>query len=229
MEGYDVVTIDDEKVGTVVGESGDYLLVEHGLLRKSKHALPREFAHVNDGEREVRITVGKEVFLDLAGLDGDIDEQAVGEYYGLAPSGRARHRRLRSDRPRGPARSSEEQALRDGVSQAQAERAQIREPDSEIEELPRCWVTAPQASRTTRARRSLNRLCRAKAPARHRGEKVVPRRPLVVPGQCDLSHQCRVRLLQAGVVAERPGRGGRRNARNGSRSRAASRSGPPCL
>ena len=41
MEGYDVVTFDDEKVGTVAGESGDYLIVEHGLIRKSKHALPR--------------------------------------------------------------------------------------------------------------------------------------------------------------------------------------------
>src|SRR5215204_908174 len=42
MEGYDVVTMDDQKVGTVVGESGDFLLVEHGLLRKAKHALPRQ-------------------------------------------------------------------------------------------------------------------------------------------------------------------------------------------
>ena len=113
MEGYDVVTIDDEKVGTVVGESGDYLLVEHGLLRKSKHALPRQFAHVNDSEREVRITVGKEVFLDSPELDGDIDEQAV-EYYGLAPSeGPGTEGYGVTDRG-DPARSSEEQALRDG-------------------------------------------------------------------------------------------------------------------
>ena len=86
MEGYDVVTIDDEKVGTVAGESGDYLIVEHGLIRKSKHALPRQFAHVDDGEQQVRITVGKEIFLDSPELDGDLDEQAVREYYGLAPS-----------------------------------------------------------------------------------------------------------------------------------------------
>lgn len=136
MEGYDVVTIDDEKVGTVVGESGDYLLVEHGLLRKSKHALPRQFTHVNDSEREVRITVGKEVFLDSPELDGDIDEQAVGEHYGLAPSeGPGTEGYGVTDRG-DPARSSEEQALRAGVEPAQAERAQIREPDSEIEESP---------------------------------------------------------------------------------------------
>jgi hypothetical protein len=136
MEGYDVVTIDDEKVGTVVGESGDYLLVEHGLLRKSKHALPRQFTHVNDGEREVRITVGKEVFLDSPELDGDIDEQAVGEYYGLAPSEGPGTEGYGVTRPGDPAESSEEQALRAGVEPAQAERARIREPDSEIEESP---------------------------------------------------------------------------------------------
>lgn len=136
MEGYDVVTIDDDKVGTVVGESGDYLLVEHGLLRKSKHALPRQLTHVNDSEREVRITVGKEVFLDSPELDGDIDEQAVGEYYGLAPSeGPGTEGYGVTDRG-DPARSSEEQALRAGVEPAQAERAQIREPESEIEESP---------------------------------------------------------------------------------------------
>ena len=40
MEGYDVVTINDEKVGTIAGESGDFLIVEHGLLKKAQHALP---------------------------------------------------------------------------------------------------------------------------------------------------------------------------------------------
>ena len=136
MEGYDVVTMDDQKVGTVVGESGDFLLVEHGLLRKAKHALPRQFAHFNDSEREVRITVGKEIFLDSPEVDGDIDEQAVGEYYGLAPSEGPGTEGYGVTDAGDPARSSEEQALRAGVEPAQAERAQIREPDSEIEESP---------------------------------------------------------------------------------------------
>jgi hypothetical protein len=38
MEGYDVVTIDDKKMGTVVEEPGDFLIVEHGMLRKSRRA-----------------------------------------------------------------------------------------------------------------------------------------------------------------------------------------------
>ena len=40
MEGYDVVTIEDEKVGKVVDTHGDNLIVEQGTIRKSKHALP---------------------------------------------------------------------------------------------------------------------------------------------------------------------------------------------
>jgi nucleotide-binding universal stress UspA family protein len=124
MEGFDVVTFDDEKVGTVVGESGDYLIVEHGLIRKSKRALPREFAHVDDGEQQVRITVGKEMFLGSPELDGELDERAVAEYYGLAQSATA------------PASSAEEQAQRAGVETAVEERARIREGEPEIEESP---------------------------------------------------------------------------------------------
>jgi hypothetical protein len=124
MEGYDVVTIDDDKVGTVAGTSGDYLIVEHGLLRKSKRALPRQFAHVDDGEQQVRITLGKEVFLDSPELDGELDEQAVAVYYGLTPSASA------------PELSPDEQAQRAGIEPAAEERARIREGEPEIEESP---------------------------------------------------------------------------------------------
>ena len=124
MKGFDVVTFADEKVGTVAGESGDYLIVEHGLIKKSKRALPREFAHVEDGEQVVRITVGKEIFLDSPELDGELDERAVAAYYGLAQSATA------------PAGSAEEQAQRAGVETAVEERARIREGEPEIEESP---------------------------------------------------------------------------------------------
>ena len=136
MEGYDVVTIDDEKVGTVAGESGDYLIVEHGLIRKSKRALPRQFAHVDGGEQQVRITVGKEVFLDSPELDGDLDQQAVREYYGLAPSQGPGTEGYGVTGSGDPARSSEEQAQRAGVEPAVEERARIREHEPEIEESP---------------------------------------------------------------------------------------------
>jgi hypothetical protein len=125
MEGYDVVTFDDKKVGTVAGESGDYLIVEHGLIRKSKRALPRQFAHLDDEAQQVRATVGKDIFFDSPEVDGEVDERAVQEHYGLTPS----------EGP-GTERSSEEQGLRDGVEPAEEERARIRTGEPEIEESP---------------------------------------------------------------------------------------------
>ena len=85
MDGYDVVTVDDHKIGKVVGESGQFLIVEQGALLKSKHPLPREFAHVDDSAQQVRVTVPKEIFSDSPKVDDDFDEQAAAEYYGLAP------------------------------------------------------------------------------------------------------------------------------------------------
>ena len=136
MEGYDVLTVDDDKVGTVAGASGDYLIVEHGLIRKSKHALPRQFAHVDDGEQQVRITVGTEIFLDSPQLDGELDEQAVREYYGLAPSKGPGTEGYGVTEPGDPARSSQEQAQRDGLEPTEVERARMREEKPEIEESP---------------------------------------------------------------------------------------------
>jgi hypothetical protein len=125
MEGYDVVTFDDKKVGTVAGESGDYLIVEHGLIRKSKRALPRQLAHLDDEAQQVRTTVGKDIFFDSPEVDGEVDERAVQEHYGLTPS----------EGP-GTERSSEGQGLRHGVEPAEEQRARIRDGEPEIEESP---------------------------------------------------------------------------------------------
>jgi hypothetical protein len=106
MEGYDVVTIEDEKVGKVVGTHGDHLIVEQGMLRKSKHALPQQFADVDESEQLVRMTVSKDVFCDSPVIeDGDVDEQAIAEHYGLVfetavdPPGHAEQDATRADVP----------------------------------------------------------------------------------------------------------------------------------
>jgi len=85
MIGYDVVTSEDEKIGRVADDRGDYLIVEQGLLRKTRHALPKAFAHPVDAERLVRVTVGRDVLADSPTLDDDdaIDEDAVARHYGL--------------------------------------------------------------------------------------------------------------------------------------------------
>jgi hypothetical protein len=126
MEGYDVVTVDDKKVGTVVGEQGNFLIVEHGTLRKSKHLLPKELAHADDSEREVRITVGKEMVELSPKLNGEPNEEAVAQYYGLGPIPTL-----------GATEGVEEQAIRDGVEPPPQERAEIREGKEEgVEESP---------------------------------------------------------------------------------------------
>ena len=52
MDGYEVVTSDDKELGDVVGRIGDSLIVEHGLLRKKKHAVPLAFASTDEDERD---------------------------------------------------------------------------------------------------------------------------------------------------------------------------------
>ena len=83
MQGYDVRTIDDHKIGHVVDADGDFLIVEHGLL-KTKHALPKTFAEVDAEERIVRTTLSKDLIYDSPKINGELDRTAVAEHYGLA-------------------------------------------------------------------------------------------------------------------------------------------------
>ena len=130
MEGYDVVTSDDKKIGKVVGEMGDNLIVEHGTLRKSRTALPKVFTEVHEGDAEVRATVSKSIFDDAPSVDsdGELDADAVAEHYGLAeafadPETEGYGDTLSDD----PGISAEVQANRAGTDNATADRARLRE------------------------------------------------------------------------------------------------------
>jgi hypothetical protein len=83
MQGYDVRTIDDDKVGHVVDVDGDFLIVEHGLF-KSKHALPLTFAEIDDAQQVVRTTLSKSLINESPKVNGELDRQAIAEHYGLA-------------------------------------------------------------------------------------------------------------------------------------------------
>jgi len=83
MQGYDVRTIDGDKVGHVIDTDGDFLIVEHGLL-KSKHALPRTFAEVDADQQVVRTTLSKDLIYNSPKVNGELDRGAVAEHYGLA-------------------------------------------------------------------------------------------------------------------------------------------------
>lgn len=134
MEGYEVVTVDENKVGKVVGESGNFLIIEQGTLLKSKHALPRELAHIDETEQKVRVTVPKEIIDDSPKIDDDgFDEQAAAEHYGLAPSdGPGTEGYGVTDAEAGdPSRSSAEQASRQELESPEEQRARIRENEAQ--------------------------------------------------------------------------------------------------
>ena len=128
MDGYEVITSDDERVGHVVGFLGDSLIVEHGTIFKSRNALPGTFVDVDDEARTVRTTISKEILRCSPEVeDGTVDERAVAEHYGLAsgyddpPTEGAGE--LRAD---DPAWTSERDARRAGLELPAEQRARIQ-------------------------------------------------------------------------------------------------------
>ena len=135
MEGYDVITSDESKLGHVVGTIADNLIVEHGTLHKTRHPVPKVFAEVHDDEKAVRLTVSKELVCEAPKVkNGSLDEQAVAEHYGLAagyddPETNGAGELLPDD----PAWTAENDEQRAGIPTAEQERLRAREPDPEPE------------------------------------------------------------------------------------------------
>ena len=90
MEGYQVITSDDEVLGEVVKADPDFLIVEHKHLLKEHHyAVPTAFAHADDSEKVMRLSVSKPVIEQAPEVvDGEFDREAIAIHYGLvdAPS-----------------------------------------------------------------------------------------------------------------------------------------------
>ena len=83
MEGYGVIGSDGRNLGHVVAVESDLLVVEEGM-RKARYAIPKAFAHPEDEEQLVRLTVSKELVQDSPPLkDGVLDRHAVAAHYGL--------------------------------------------------------------------------------------------------------------------------------------------------
>ena len=128
MEGYDVITSDECKLGHVVGTIGDNVVVEHGTLRKSKHLVPKAFAHVDEGARVVRLTIPKDIVEESPKLNGDEhDEHAAAVYYGLAEGEPAPETEGYGELlPDDPAETAEDDARRAGIPTATEERLDVR-------------------------------------------------------------------------------------------------------
>jgi hypothetical protein len=129
MEDYEVITSDESKLGPVVEVKGDNLIVERGLLRKSRHAIPKVFAEEDGSERVVRLTVSEELVQSSPKLeDGEVDERAVAEHYGLAAGDPAPPTQGYGElRPDDPARTAEDDRVSAGMEPAEQQRVRIRE------------------------------------------------------------------------------------------------------
>jgi hypothetical protein len=129
MEGWDVVTVDGDKLGRVVAEVDEYLIVEGGHLIKSRHPVPRAFSHLREDEQQVCLSVPKEVLHDApkADKDNEFDRRAAAEYYGLAESmPDAPAEGYGESLPDDPARTADQDADISGQLAAEEERARIR-------------------------------------------------------------------------------------------------------
>jgi hypothetical protein len=134
MEGFEVVTSDDSKLGHVIEVRDQHLIVEHGLLKKTKHAVPETFAHTSDDEQIVRLSVSKEIVESSPKLEnGSIDTQAVAEHFGLAGGTPALETEGYGELSDDPGQSADQDLLRAGGKPADQERAEIREggPDAD--------------------------------------------------------------------------------------------------
>jgi hypothetical protein len=133
MEGYEVITSDDRKAGHVAEVKGDNLIIEHGMLIKSRRAVPKVLAHADEAEQVVRLSVSSDLVEASPKLDnGQVDQQAVAQHYGLAAGEPAPETKGYGElTPDDPALSAEQEQLRAGIEPAPAHRARMREGETE--------------------------------------------------------------------------------------------------
>lgn len=128
MEGYELVTADEKRLGHVVGTYGNFVIVEHGHLLKKRHAVPQTFVEVREDERVVWTTLSKQLIEESPKVpdDGDVDEEEIAAYYGLAEAyeqpGTVGDGVLEPD---DPAWTADQEGLSHGIEPADAERARI--------------------------------------------------------------------------------------------------------
>jgi hypothetical protein len=131
MEGYEVVTSDDQKLGHVAEIRNACLIIEHGALKKTRHAVPETFAYADESEQAVRLSVSKELICSSPKVqNGELDEQAIAEHYGLAGTTAAPVEDELAD-------TAERDTMRAGIETPEQQRARIREgSEDELGESP---------------------------------------------------------------------------------------------
>lgn len=133
MEGYEFITaVDDKRWGTVVGKQDDWVIVEHGTLRKHCYAVPVSATEVDEGSRQVRTTLSGDLIGESPTVEKDFDHDLVARHYGLADTEAAPPTEGYGDTVAGdPAAGAEFAEQRAGVDTAAEERARIRSGDTD--------------------------------------------------------------------------------------------------
>lgn len=128
MEGYELYTSDDDHLGHVVERRGDCVVVEHGRLRKTRHAIPLTFVEADDGARVVRSTLSKHMIEDSPRIEeGELEEDEIARYYGLAAGDPAPDTQgYGVVNPDDPARTADDDAASAGLATPEEQRAQTR-------------------------------------------------------------------------------------------------------
>jgi hypothetical protein len=88
VKGYEVVTSEGQRIGKVSDELDGFLVVELGKVFHTRRPLPKEFAHAQDGDRQVVVTVPQDVLRDAPRVHrgGTFDVDRASQHYGLASS-----------------------------------------------------------------------------------------------------------------------------------------------
>jgi hypothetical protein len=87
VRGYEVVTSDDRRVGTVTDVRHGCLVVDIGRFRRRRRPVPREFAHSVDAAAKVVVTVPRATLRAAPRVRrrGEFDARSVSRHYGLVP------------------------------------------------------------------------------------------------------------------------------------------------
>jgi hypothetical protein len=82
MQGQAVITSDDHRLGEVIEDRDDCVVIELGHMFKNRHAIPKTFLHEQDGV--YRATVTKEIVAASPKIDlENWDRSEVNRHYGL--------------------------------------------------------------------------------------------------------------------------------------------------
>jgi hypothetical protein len=128
VKGFDVLTFDGDKAGTIVGREGAYLVVAQGVIFKHHRLLPEIFATVDEAERVVRTTLSRELLDGAPELDGTVDERAVALHFGLAAGeGEPETLGYGDVAPDDPAWSAEHDGRRSGLASGDEHRVRVQQ------------------------------------------------------------------------------------------------------